>query len=57
MMTRRQWIEVIHRRWPTMRLSSIKAMVRQSMDEENPIERDARIRRDEGEWAVRMEVS
>lgn len=57
MMTRRQWIEAIHRRWPTMKLANIKAMVRQSMDEENPIERDARIRRDEGEWAVKMEVS
>ena len=53
-MTRRQWIETVIQQYPMMRLSSIKEMVRdaESLQDEHPMDRIRRIRRDEGEWAL-----
>ena len=54
-MTRRQWIEAAIKQYPTMSLAGIKELVRDAeaeAEEELP-ERIRRIRRDEGEWALR----
>ena len=54
-MTRREWIRIAIRQYPTMSLSGIKELVRDAeaeAEEELP-DRIRRIRRDEGEWALR----